>query len=575
MRVLTTILSSLWISLTSVCVLASDEQNGLYDPLIITQVADTNYEAAWSLGEQYLSAFEQADDEENVLRTYYYLGVASFYQGDFDSAIEAFKSASEKEYIQNYPKRAGSIFNNLGVCYMFQGEYQRALESYEKSYFIDLKLEDVFSRHQVLVNIAYINYKLGYNDFAENFLRLSYKYFKSERDKYHLAKVVQNLGLIYSERGDYSASIEAFNEALDAFKAVDDSISMSQIYYELSYQYAVQENYDQSFLNYTIGSDMAYKVGDRTLQARYEFLKAMILEVKGFNTEAIDQYEKSLSSFQAVSNYEMELEVYERLALLSEDLKWKDTAKDYEAKALDLKQHLDSNAVYMSTNVLVVNQRIKDAELVVCANEGSKMKSWFFGALGLAILLLGGFVVFWIKYRQLLKVPKETETENVETMLFTERLAELSSAEDILNDAEIGQRRVASAFIEKMVEDKIYLIDDLTVGKAADMIETNERTLSKAIKTYYNSSFNNFINSFRVNESKIILAKDTDKRLTIDEIAFQSGFTNRQTFFRVFKQHMGISPSEYRDQGHNQLSLNQAISDMEALKNLRKLSAVL
>ncbi len=555
---------------------AEDPVLPVYEPSDLAPIADTNFTAALDYSSTLLDHFQTVGDYRNVLRTYYHLGIINFYEGDFYSAIDAFKAGTEHEHILDFPKNAGSLYNNLGVCYMFIGKYQDALEAYEKSYFLDIQLGDNYSKHQVLVNIAYINHKLGYDGFAENFLKLSYKFFKKEKDNYHLAKILQNLGLIYSERGDYQASINAFNEALSYYKDSNDSIALGQVYYELAFLAAVQKDYDDSFKYFTIGSDIASNSGNIATQARYEFLKGLIFEVKSFHAEAIAQYKVSLGSFIAVSNSEMELEVYNRLSNLNQELGWTNIAEEYAAKADSLNQELNADNFYSANSILSVNQRIKDAELLACAEMNTKQQNYLLVLLALLVVFLGAMITLLVYYRKAknASIPSEEE-ESVNTMLFTERLAKFSSAEELLNEAEIGQRRVAAMFIEKMVDSKIYLMEDLSVGKAADLIKTNERSLSRAIKTYFNSSFNNFINSFRVNEAKILLAKDREKRLTIDEVAYQAGFTNRQTFFRVFKQHIGISPSEFRDQGHSELNLNQALSDMEALKNLRKLTATL
>lgn len=47
-----------------------------------------------------------------------------------------------------------------------------------------------------------------------------------------------------------------------------------------------------------------------------------------------------------------------------------------------------------------------------------------------------------------------------------------------------------------------------------------------------------------------LLVKATDllvkTKLTIDEIVFQSGFTNRSTFYRAFSKKYHCTPTEYR-----------------------------
>ena len=53
-------------------------------------------------------------------------------------------------------------------------------------------------------------------------------------------------------------------------------------------------------------------------------------------------------------------------------------------------------------------------------------------------------------------------------------------------------------------------------------------------------------NEFRVEESKRLINEDKSNNRTIDAIASEAGFTNRSSFYRVFKRSQGVSPTDYR-----------------------------
>ena len=59
-------------------------------------------------------------------------------------------------------------------------------------------------------------------------------------------------------------------------------------------------------------------------------------------------------------------------------------------------------------------------------------------------------------------------------------------------------------------------------------------------------NFKSYINEYRVDEAKRLLDEDKYLVRTIDAIAGETGFTNRSSFYRVFKRSQGISPSDYR-----------------------------
>ncbi|MGL5693009.1 MAG: helix-turn-helix domain-containing protein, partial [Peptostreptococcaceae bacterium] len=55
--------------------------------------------------------------------------------------------------------------------------------------------------------------------------------------------------------------------------------------------------------------------------------------------------------------------------------------------------------------------------------------------------------------------------------------------------------------------------------------------------------FSDYINNFRVNKAKLLLSETTLKASDIGE---KVGYTNKNYFYRKFKNIVGITPSEYR-----------------------------
>lgn len=100
---------------------------------------------------------------------------------------------------------------------------------------------------------------------------------------------------------------------------------------------------------------------------------------------------------------------------------------------------------------------------------------------------------------------------------------------------------------ELMESEKPYLISDFTLDDLAGMINVSRHHASQLLNEYFEQSFYDFINYHRIKEAKKLLRNDVDK-LSIDKIAFDCGFNNRISFYRVFKKHVGLAPSEYRDE---------------------------
>ena len=61
-------------------------------------------------------------------------------------------------------------------------------------------------------------------------------------------------------------------------------------------------------------------------------------------------------------------------------------------------------------------------------------------------------------------------------------------------------------------------------------------------------NFFEFINRYRVEEAKRLLASVDFKDETILELIYKSGFNSPSAFHRFFKRIVGLTPTEYRKQ---------------------------
>ena len=91
--------------------------------------------------------------------------------------------------------------------------------------------------------------------------------------------------------------------------------------------------------------------------------------------------------------------------------------------------------------------------------------------------------------------------------------------------------------------DRIYTDADLDRSRLAQLLGTNEHYVTDAISTCTNGkNVNSFLNEYRLRYATRLLATTKD---SISLIAELSGFS-RSSFFRIFSDAYGMSPSDYR-----------------------------
>ncbi len=109
------------------------------------------------------------------------------------------------------------------------------------------------------------------------------------------------------------------------------------------------------------------------------------------------------------------------------------------------------------------------------------------------------------------------------------------------------KREMLVRHIAKVMETKQpYLKKDLTVYDLSKMVGTNNSYLSYVLNNDFNSNFSSFINAYRVDKAKELLASSKAAKYTIESIAENAGFHSKSAFNAAFKKRVGMPPSVFR-----------------------------
>jgi AraC-like DNA-binding protein len=93
---------------------------------------------------------------------------------------------------------------------------------------------------------------------------------------------------------------------------------------------------------------------------------------------------------------------------------------------------------------------------------------------------------------------------------------------------------------------KPYLDNELSLPKLAQMLRVSTHELSFLLNEGFEENFYEFVNRFRVEESKKLLKGDKFQHLNMVGIAFEAGFNSKTTFNTTFKKITGQTPTEFR-----------------------------
>ena len=105
--------------------------------------------------------------------------------------------------------------------------------------------------------------------------------------------------------------------------------------------------------------------------------------------------------------------------------------------------------------------------------------------------------------------------------------------------------QLVSMLKKSMEEERLWLQSDLNLGKLARHCGVAPKLLSAVLNQHMDTTFNEFVNGYRVAAVRERLLMPESRELTIAGLAYECGFNSLPTFQRAFKAVAGMSPKEY------------------------------
>lgn len=102
--------------------------------------------------------------------------------------------------------------------------------------------------------------------------------------------------------------------------------------------------------------------------------------------------------------------------------------------------------------------------------------------------------------------------------------------------------------LEKLMrEEKIYLSNEISLDRLASMLGTNRTYISRVINRYADRTFWGYVNMYRIADATRLLS-NLDNDIQIKNLYEILGYNSAASFFRVFRDEVGLSPSKYREE---------------------------
>lgn len=184
-----------------------------------------------------------------------------------------------------------------------------------------------------------------------------------------------------------------------------------------------------------------------------------------------------------------------------------------------------------------------------------------FPIFSLYVLSIGVISVYRPKFFFREADNKQTESNSViaDTEILPSEQPTLEINEQELNnqkprylELDITLAQALTQELTKLMQDKqLYRQNDLSLPDLAQALGISVHQLSELLNVHLGVNFYEFINRYRLKLACSLL-NDPKCQLRVLDIAFESGFNNKNSFYRAFKDDLGITPNQYREQGSKQ-----------------------
>lgn len=164
-------------------------------------------------------------------------------------------------------------------------------------------------------------------------------------------------------------------------------------------------------------------------------------------------------------------------------------------------------------------------------------------SLTIAIFFLG---YFGIK-QQAIYVPIPTGRTGTSTVTEKKPVVEKSET-DRYKHSGLKKKEAegyAKELLDYMEKDRPYLNGKLSLKEVAEYFDISVNHLSQVINEQLGKSFFDFVNEYRVEEVKKLMAESKHEQFTLLAVAYDSGFNSKSSFNSIFKKMTGFTPSEY------------------------------
>lgn len=470
-------------------------------------------------------------DLANAERDVLYLGYGYFYESTCRLMIgDTLDVRKDLNFAYNIGKKIGNS-NLIGKCLIslaiFEGEFSK---NYPLSMFYLYRAMNLPGFETVAnSNFAHIAY-LAKDTLGLRYARkVLYDGIKKE-DKRKIYSGLRICAQLHSVTNSSDSVYKYLNEALAVARKMNFTDTL-ELYIIMSRQFTKEGKYKSAL---TVLNDIYPKIK----QSQPLYTSQVLFDI-AYNHTKVNNYSASLDTLFLLKSGKSflgeiaENDIYELIAENYKGLQCPDSTIKYLYKALNTKSEKEAFDP-MNNQLQVYDTVLRTDALYQKSLEKSHRHRIVIWTLAFILTLFEIAVGYLIINRR-----KKNNLRKVIVKAKTEQANDVKSDNPVL--ADLYQRLNIL-----MVEEKPYLNPTLTREQIISKLNTNSDYLTQIIRNYAGKSYPQYINSLRIKAAISILNDTLEDGTSSKDIAKRVGFYSISTFYRVFQDETGMTPSQFR-----------------------------
>lgn len=508
-----------------------------------------------SLVELLLKRLDQEEfaSDSFLAKANYLKGIINYYQGWNTLASNYYKRALETRHAEQNLSFAEANWNNLGVIYDKQSRLNEALNAYYASLRIAEKLGDSSSIVKTWINIALLDGKKENNERAIQITQSALNYAARHKDSMSMGLCYQNLGMFYRNKSEVNA---AESRALAIFRSINAYANMASLLISMGSEQIDSENFRlaNQYLEEALSLGIKYGMTDSQGAAYYLLGYSHVLSGSGL--ELVPGYlNKSLEIIHSTGRRENLSEVwaayaayYAQIGDFPNYLKAFQKYKDYRAE--NTGEATTAEYSEMQTLYEVEQLNLEKEQLRLDSERKRTTLIILLSALIIVLIAVAGIAVLYLRLKNNMRTLYQMNLAVANSVPVFHLDPSVTVTDRKEGEEDIPLTSLYNAIVRKIEQEKLFLNPGFSMDDLSAVMNKSRRYLSQAISSGGKTNFAGLVNGLRVNEARRLLASSAGS-LTMNEIAEKSGFANRISFYRQFKEITGFTPTAYLEWSQN------------------------